>query len=228
MWYAKGERFSRAQNLKCLLESKRDRGSQGEREWGSGEEHNESKKDTNQNLSRWINATRAELKVRSITGREGRRRGEGDWHSVCKRETLRIFLLISCVFSLSLSIDFTAKSFDQVAPTVQSERVQCMFLPPYLPAFLYSIYLSFSFEWPRPDKQQQNKQRTSTTTTTSLPMMDNSFHWAKGGKAPDNFQLNDKLCHYLSSPLPPPFPPSLILYLSAVGVARDKAALNGL
>lgn len=58
--------------------------------------------------------------------------------------------------------------------------------------------------------------------------MDNSFHWAKGGKAPDNFQLNDKLCHYLSSSLPFSSPPLLVLYLSTVGVARDKAALNGL
>lgn len=95
-----------------------------------------------------------------------RRKGErGRVHSVCKRETLRIFLLILCVFSLSLSIDFTAKSFDQVAPTVQSEREQCMFPSPYLPylpSTLPCIYLSFSFEWPRPDKQQQNKQRTST------------------------------------------------------------------
>lgn len=57
-------------------------------------------------------------------------------------------------------------------------------------------------------------------------MMDNSFHWAKGGKAPDNFQLNDKLCHYLSSSLR--FSSLLVLYLSTVGVARDKAALNGL
>lgn len=34
-------------------------------------------------------------------------------------------------------------------------------------------------------------------------MMDNSFHWLEEAKAPDNFQLNDKLCHYLSSSLPP-------------------------
>lgn len=83
-----------------------------------------------------------------------------------------------------------------------------MFLPPSPPppSPLPRIYLSFSFEWPRPDKQQQTRreQRTRTATTTSLPMMDNSFHWPEEeAKAPDNFQLNDKLCHYLSSSLPP-------------------------
>lgn len=71
------------------------------------------------------------------------------------------------------------------------------------PSSIPRIYLSFSFEWPRPDKQQQNKQRTSTAQQQQV------YQWwttvstgQRGGKAPDNFQLNDKLCHYLSSSLP--------------------------
>lgn len=70
------------------------------------------------------------------------------------------------------------------------------------PSSIPRIYLSFSFEWPRPDKQQQNKQRTSTALQQQV------YQWwttvstgQRGGKAPDNFQLNDKLCHYLSSSL---------------------------
>lgn len=89
---------------------------------------------------------------------------------------------------------------------------------PYLPSTLPRIYLSFSFEWPRPDKQQQNKQRTSTALQQQV------YQWwttvstgQRGGKAPDNFQLNDKLCHYLFSSLPYSPPSGLISFYSGRG-----------